>query len=226
MEKRKFNSVKYALREIILVVIGILIAVSINNWNEKRKQKAELENILLTIKEDIKNDIVEIDRVLNAYEKIDTLFRQVLDTKCSRVDYEANPRMTYLLLGYPEISFNKRGIGLLKNFKSNSNILEEKLIEEVSEFYTKMMLEIKVDEEFRNTDARENYSYWKNNSDWWADYIDGKGISGFIDYALKSKDYQNRVATFYFLTYKVYLPEITKFKDQGLKIIAEIEGRE
>ncbi|MEH6779913.1 DUF6090 family protein, partial [Maribacter arcticus] len=29
----------YAIGEIVLVVIGILIALSINNWNENRKQK-------------------------------------------------------------------------------------------------------------------------------------------------------------------------------------------
>ena len=32
---------KYALGEILLVVIGILIALQINNWNEARKQKKE-----------------------------------------------------------------------------------------------------------------------------------------------------------------------------------------
>ncbi|NNF86681.1 MAG: hypothetical protein HKM26_09010, partial [Winogradskyella sp.] len=38
MEKNKTGKyVKYAFGEIILVVFGILIALSINNWNENRK---------------------------------------------------------------------------------------------------------------------------------------------------------------------------------------------
>ena len=43
MEKNKTGKyLKYAIGEIILVVIGILIALSINNWNDKRiKQKKE-----------------------------------------------------------------------------------------------------------------------------------------------------------------------------------------
>ncbi|WCO00288.1 DUF6090 family protein [Psychroserpens ponticola] len=40
MEKNKTGKYfKYAIGEIILVVIGILIALQINNWNENRKNK-------------------------------------------------------------------------------------------------------------------------------------------------------------------------------------------
>jgi len=37
---------KYAIGEIILVVIGILIALQINNWNEQRKDQIK-ENIIV-----------------------------------------------------------------------------------------------------------------------------------------------------------------------------------
>ncbi len=43
---------KYAIGEIILVVIGILIALQINNSNELSKQKKEEEKLLAGIKED------------------------------------------------------------------------------------------------------------------------------------------------------------------------------
>ncbi|MDG5493031.1 DUF6090 family protein [Psychroserpens sp. SPM9] len=43
---------KYAIGEIILVVIGILIALSINNWNEKQKEKKSEILILKTLQKD------------------------------------------------------------------------------------------------------------------------------------------------------------------------------
>ena len=42
MEQNKTGKYfKYAIGEIVLVVIGILIALSINNWNEERKISSE-----------------------------------------------------------------------------------------------------------------------------------------------------------------------------------------
>ena len=43
------NYLKYAIGEIILVVIGILIALQINNWNENRKLLSEEKQSYLSI---------------------------------------------------------------------------------------------------------------------------------------------------------------------------------
>ena len=39
-ENKVMAYLRYAIGEIILVVIGILIALQINNWNERRKKAA------------------------------------------------------------------------------------------------------------------------------------------------------------------------------------------
>ncbi len=44
---------RYAIGEIVLVVIGILIALSINNWNEERKQKIQEHHILAILLKDL-----------------------------------------------------------------------------------------------------------------------------------------------------------------------------
>ncbi|MBK8515376.1 MAG: hypothetical protein IPL55_03525 [Saprospiraceae bacterium] len=41
---------KYAIGEIVLVVIGILIALQINNWNENRKTRLDEIKLLTNIK--------------------------------------------------------------------------------------------------------------------------------------------------------------------------------
>ncbi|MCK0180081.1 DUF6090 family protein [Flavobacteriaceae bacterium S0862] len=59
---------KYAIGEIVLVVIGILIALSINNWNEQRKQNSQEQYILNQLKVEFEADSVKI----NTLEKLTT----------------------------------------------------------------------------------------------------------------------------------------------------------
>ena len=47
----------YAVGEIVLVVIGILIALQINNWNEWRKDRVKEKSILLELKETVDQNI-------------------------------------------------------------------------------------------------------------------------------------------------------------------------
>jgi hypothetical protein len=51
---------KYAIGEIILVVIGILIALSINNWNENRKTSLKEASNLKSIKSELESSLQEI----------------------------------------------------------------------------------------------------------------------------------------------------------------------
>ncbi len=223
MGKNKPNFFAYAIREILLVVIGILIAVSINNWNEKRKQNHELDNILLKVKEDIKNDIVKIDEVLEIYKSADTVFQNILNSKYKIDDYKRNPDIAFVIFGYPELSFTKRGVSLLENFKGTLIIEKEELVQELIEFYNEQLWEIKVDDDLRADDYKENFKYWKNNTNWWYDYVQLNINEEFIKYALEDQDYKNRVATARFFNYMVYLPEIREFKTIGLELISKID---
>ncbi|MET6990311.1 DUF6090 family protein [Sediminicola arcticus] len=60
---------KYSVGEIILVVIGILIALSINNWNENRKEKLVEIEILEGVRADILKDTIDINFNIRSYEK-------------------------------------------------------------------------------------------------------------------------------------------------------------
>ena len=55
---------KYAIGEILLVVIGILIALQINNWNEDRKTKLQAQNYRKTIVNDLVLDTVSINTLI------------------------------------------------------------------------------------------------------------------------------------------------------------------
>ena len=57
-DNKPLKYLRYAIGEIVLVVIGILIALQINNWNEKQKLDAKTQDYYLQLLDDLKNDII------------------------------------------------------------------------------------------------------------------------------------------------------------------------
>lgn len=64
------NYTFYAIGEIALVVIGILIALQINNWNEQKKEQAIANNYLSALKNELQQNITEVDRVIAAADRV------------------------------------------------------------------------------------------------------------------------------------------------------------
>ena len=65
-ENRFLKYWRYALGEIVLVVIGILIALQINNWKDERKEEKEILNYIQSIKKDIQADIALFAEISNS----------------------------------------------------------------------------------------------------------------------------------------------------------------
>ena len=61
---------KYAIGEIILVVIGILIALQINTWNENRKAENEEVKILKALKADLKVSKNRLNETMLMQQKV------------------------------------------------------------------------------------------------------------------------------------------------------------
>ena len=96
MERNRTGKyLKYAIGEIILVVIGILIALSINNWNQNIQKKEQEIVYYCKIKEDLQNDQSNIqrsiislnDRIFSAKTLLSNLYKQVDDKSILMKDY-------------------------------------------------------------------------------------------------------------------------------------------
>ena len=63
-ENKTGKYLKYAVGEIVLVVIGILIALGINNWNEHRKDLIKEQNINNNLYEEFSQNLKLIDAII------------------------------------------------------------------------------------------------------------------------------------------------------------------
>ena len=71
-DNRPLKYIRYAIGEIILVVIGILIALQINNWNEERIQVKELDGLKKSISSAIQSDITYLKLIRTGRKNIGT----------------------------------------------------------------------------------------------------------------------------------------------------------
>jgi len=69
MENKTSKYIKYAIGEIVLVVIGILIALQINNWNESRKARVKEVEILEDFEKELQFDILQMDSIVMQYDR-------------------------------------------------------------------------------------------------------------------------------------------------------------
>ncbi|MDH3698984.1 MAG: DUF6090 family protein [Flavobacteriaceae bacterium] len=69
----------YAIGEILLIVIGILIALQINNWNQRNvRDKKEIE-ILKLIRSDLMEGVSEFDRSIAQYTTAKNSMKVIID---------------------------------------------------------------------------------------------------------------------------------------------------
>lgn len=74
LEQNKMSKYfKYAIGEILLVVIGILIALQINNWNQNRLDRKKEMTYLSELQTSLKKDIEKINNVLGFNVKKDSI---------------------------------------------------------------------------------------------------------------------------------------------------------
>lgn len=79
MEQNKTGKyLKYAIGEIILVVIGILLALQINNWNTNRLERNEEQQILKSLKDDFEKTSANLDETIQKQTRVVEFCQQLI----------------------------------------------------------------------------------------------------------------------------------------------------
>lgn len=104
----------YAIGEIILVVIGILIALQINNANEEKKQRQKEVKYLRNIRNDLNINILELNKYIKRRETQIAAAISILE------HYEGKPVEDYV-----EFNNNTINIYTWRKFFQNNNTFQE-----------------------------------------------------------------------------------------------------
>ncbi len=109
---------RYAIGEILLVVIGILIALQINNKNEDRIQAKELDGLMKSISSAIRSDIRYLKLIRTARETIGIRADSIFDT------YIDVPKPTLVFIDYAYIANSFDELTSIVYYQPNTSAFE------------------------------------------------------------------------------------------------------
>ncbi len=168
-DNKPLKYARYAIGEIVLVVIGILIALQINNWNTNKQETKELHSYLTNIKSNLQSDLIRIEEIKIFRETSIAFSKNYL--KIANNDYITvgdfntveNMKIRTSVFIDTYFKSQKSGFEALKNSGFIGKLIETDLEVELNEYY--YLIEKISDQEtsLNNTiEALENVAYQEN----------------------------------------------------------------
>jgi hypothetical protein len=196
-ENRVGKYLLYAVGEIILVIIGILIALSLNKANEAKTQEKKIEVILRQIQVELLTSIEHANFEIDYSRKQDSLINLVMNRKVTAADYKKPENRMLLNLHFGALlRMQDEGFNSLM---LKSEVLPDKytaLVNGLKGHYIfgKELMELsnKLADERQLTGQEQ----MRANTDWIGEhnYFGGTLPDGAIDYFLNNLDYRKSLS--------------------------------
>ncbi len=137
LTENKFSKyLLYAIGEIILVVIGILIALSINNWNEQRKVDGEIVKTLTEIRSNLISDSLSIRETrIKKSEDINIQYTVIHELESRNIPYDSIEYHLGRVMIARRIVLVDNGYQLMKKF-GLERLKNQELRNELINYYT------------------------------------------------------------------------------------------
>lgn len=203
MTKNLFRKyLAYAFGEIILVVIGILIAVQIDDWNTNRKEIARLNDILELVKSDLVKDTLNIKIPIKRYEKKNARILDIIEKGISSASLDTisefdtdNPKaLSGLVIVYDLYQMQNKGISLLKNVGTNIDYDNDSLITNLLNNHAEFKLYFEEDNKAMNKLQAQNIEDFEKYP-WFTDWVLQKYNKDMFNY-FYSEEFQRKTARF------------------------------
>jgi len=214
LSENKFNKyLIYAIGEIILVVIGILIALQINNWNIKQTEQKTIkeyaESLIQDLEEDISMSNIILSQTIRISNRIDSLSHLAQNKNIEDISNLDFVCLSWNIL-YRPYSWNRVTLEQLKGSGSLQYIKDISLLKKIGEYdaFTRHLDEDYLNDKAKTEDAIEFLNKVTNNN--------YSNIDGFRNNVLfKTNDLRHEEFS-YFLE-----PEYLKAKTYDLKLITK-----
>jgi hypothetical protein len=128
----------YAIGEILLVVLGILIALQINNWNEKSKAKLTAIDYIGNIKKDLISDTLMFNSAINRVQQTIASNKEILNIEDPEaISSDSLNKILYTFHSMRVYQINNTTYLKLVSTGFLESGLFQQLIEKINSYYAK-----------------------------------------------------------------------------------------
>lgn len=183
----------YATGEIILVVIGILIALGVNQRSQNKANEEKVETIFEAILKDLSADIVESDQIFYTIHVVDSISHKILE-KSVKIKTENTLEFEVGILNFTNL-FNFT-YGGYQNLSQNLDIVPKKydsILNKLHQHYNAYKESVEYWDNRVNELTKENSNFLVNSFDW---YNDPSSYAKHQVELINNKQYKNRLFLF------------------------------
>ena len=225
LSKNKFSGyLLYALGEVLLVMIGILLAVQVNNWNERRKQRSEFTSALRAISTDLAMDTIQATGLIEYYEENQKQSARIINQEINKENFSECTMCPSLITLYRAFILQKKGFERFKALNTESTTRKDSLAVQINQFYTFFVPIVELGNELVEKDVLGNLDSFQQY-DWFVDWSQGRITDEVITYMTESEDFRKKVAAHDILAARNHLARVKMYKDSAGKLLELIEAR-
>ncbi|MCK7591554.1 hypothetical protein M0G43_13285 [Subsaxibacter sp. CAU 1640] len=205
-------------------MIGILLALQVNNWNEERKLKRAINNTLKTISYDLEIDTTFASTIIKFYEINRTNSKRIIDGEITKDNYTECLECLNLVTIYQPFNYQTRGIGQLKTLTDIPSTEKDTLITDITKFYAVFGPLIDKSNERMDNIVLKNFNDLEKFP-WFIDMAKGNLTDEVITYFTESEDYKKRVTSHAMLAVGNHLAIAKQYKQDAIELLEGINKR-
>ena len=210
---------KYAIGEVVFVVVGILLAFQIDTWSERRSAKEHTHYLFAQVQDELALNIKNCNLVLEQYRGKDTLVYDILMRRVTRQDYRENWEYGLVLLTQQEAEVSVEAFLNLVNSQDALSQTQRSILLELKTLYGTDKTYLDLVNEVTINNVLDYHKKYKEEQTWYGDlFLNREMPEDMIDYCLQDPFYFNAVVHFQFLNLRNHIRYTLNFRRRALDI--------
>ena len=209
--------------EFVVVLFGVLLALSINKINEKKNHRKRIYSIMDIVIDNMTMDLKKIKRRIILLEDHSKLYNKFIAQKNPNDDILKE--CEWMPVHVESFEITTRGYNLLKDARIDFEFKDSKLITEITSFYKiwvtyigKIQEEVLMNLAVKNTEHRSSFN-------WFHDVAINKNTSNqdFLEY-LRTDDFKNRLTYKHWVETTVLRRYLSDYRGSIEQLLEKIEA--